>query len=273
MTYIPETGEVIYRSKRNHTTNRLWETFDAPAFIAAITRHIPAPGQHLVRYYGAYSNRARGERRKQAGNAANQSAAETSTAHLPVMPISPRSRNKQSNEQRAESLRPGTALQSRIPTPACQLFRSESDRFHRGHRTAPQCLSAHPAQKVARTHPEGLGESIRSSAPTVLAHMMRISGLLEDRDAATALLEFPRLARLRHRQPGCARAPPPPNCSRTCPNCRSPVNSTVLSMNPSLGNSHVRRRLERYARQRDQIAGIVVYDGEFNETSGKGRTR
>lgn len=66
MTYYPETGEVIYRSKRNHATKRHWETFDAPAFIAAITRHIPIPGQHLVRYYGAYSNRARGERRKRA---------------------------------------------------------------------------------------------------------------------------------------------------------------------------------------------------------------
>lgn len=36
MTYIAETGEVIYRSKRNHATNRLWERFDGPAFIAAI---------------------------------------------------------------------------------------------------------------------------------------------------------------------------------------------------------------------------------------------
>lgn len=28
MTYLPETGEVVYRSKRNHATNRLWETFE-----------------------------------------------------------------------------------------------------------------------------------------------------------------------------------------------------------------------------------------------------
>ena len=77
MTYFPETGEVIYRSKRNHETKRLWETFDGPAFIAAITRHIPIPGQHLVRYYGAYSNRARGERRKAAGDMLLPSAADT----------------------------------------------------------------------------------------------------------------------------------------------------------------------------------------------------
>lgn len=77
MTYLPETGEVVYRSKRNHATKRLWETFDAPAFIAAIARHIPSPGQHLVRYYGAYSNRARGERRKRAENGLRASAADT----------------------------------------------------------------------------------------------------------------------------------------------------------------------------------------------------
>ena len=75
MTYLPETGEVVYRSKRNHATKRLWETFDAPAFIAAIARHIPSPRQHLVRYYGAYSNRTRGERRKRANNESSPSAA------------------------------------------------------------------------------------------------------------------------------------------------------------------------------------------------------
>ena len=77
MTYLPETGEVVYRSKRNQATKRLWETFDAPAFIAAIARHIPSPRQHLVRYYGAYSNRARGERRKRASNESPSSSAET----------------------------------------------------------------------------------------------------------------------------------------------------------------------------------------------------
>ncbi|MBC2594639.1 transposase [Ruficoccus amylovorans] len=66
MTYLPESGEVIYRSRRNYATKRYWERFDGPAFIAAMVRHIPAPRQHLVRYYGAYSNRARGERRKHA---------------------------------------------------------------------------------------------------------------------------------------------------------------------------------------------------------------
>jgi len=33
-------------------------------FIAAITRHIPEKSFQLVRYYGWYSNRGRGEREK-----------------------------------------------------------------------------------------------------------------------------------------------------------------------------------------------------------------
>ncbi|MCP3888729.1 MAG: hypothetical protein GY702_07620, partial [Desulfobulbaceae bacterium] len=34
-------------------------------FIASITQHIPEPSFQLVRYYGWYSNRMRGDRRKQ----------------------------------------------------------------------------------------------------------------------------------------------------------------------------------------------------------------
>lgn len=38
---------------------------DAAEFIALITQHIPEKSYQLVRYYGFYSNRARGERREQ----------------------------------------------------------------------------------------------------------------------------------------------------------------------------------------------------------------
>ena len=39
---------------------------DAEEFIALITQHIPEKSFQLVRYYGFYSNRSRGERRKEA---------------------------------------------------------------------------------------------------------------------------------------------------------------------------------------------------------------
>jgi len=31
-------------------------------FLAEVTQHIPDPGSHLVRYYGWYSNKTRGQR-------------------------------------------------------------------------------------------------------------------------------------------------------------------------------------------------------------------
>jgi len=64
MTYNEETGTVIYRSRRHASTKRNFEVFSAQDFIAAITQHIPDKGFQMVRYYGWYSNRARGDRAK-----------------------------------------------------------------------------------------------------------------------------------------------------------------------------------------------------------------
>ena len=41
-----------------------FEIFTGTEFIAAITQHIPEKSFQLVRYYGWYSNRTRGERKK-----------------------------------------------------------------------------------------------------------------------------------------------------------------------------------------------------------------
>jgi len=67
MTYNEENGTVIYRSRMHAKTKRNFEIFSAEAFIAAITQHIPEKGFQMVRYYGWYSNRARGsvQRNKQ----------------------------------------------------------------------------------------------------------------------------------------------------------------------------------------------------------------
>ncbi len=63
-----ETGDssVIYRSKMLHGKNkRNFEVFSPLEFIASITQHIPDPYFQLVRMYGWYSNRMRGDRKKQ----------------------------------------------------------------------------------------------------------------------------------------------------------------------------------------------------------------
>ena len=47
------------KNKRN------FKVFSPLEFIASITQHIPEPSFQLVRYYGWYSNRMRGDRKKQ----------------------------------------------------------------------------------------------------------------------------------------------------------------------------------------------------------------
>ena len=49
-------------------------------FLAEFTQHIPPKGAHLIRYYGWYSNKARGLRRKQAEAAAAESPAGSAAA-------------------------------------------------------------------------------------------------------------------------------------------------------------------------------------------------
>jgi hypothetical protein len=46
---------------------RNFEVFGAWDWLAALTAHIPNAGEHLVRYYGWYSNVNRGKRRKAQG--------------------------------------------------------------------------------------------------------------------------------------------------------------------------------------------------------------
>jgi hypothetical protein len=66
MLYIPAhdspdgTAKVIYTSKDAKTS----KTFDALDWLAQLVTHIPNRGEQMVRYYGFYSNRARGDRKK-----------------------------------------------------------------------------------------------------------------------------------------------------------------------------------------------------------------
>ena len=60
MIYIPEESEVIYRSKDGKEE----KVFDALEWLAAMCSHVPNKGEQMVRYYGFYSNVARGMRKK-----------------------------------------------------------------------------------------------------------------------------------------------------------------------------------------------------------------
>jgi hypothetical protein len=64
LRYHAKTGTIIYRSKMHPVLKRNFEVFSACDWLAALTAHIPNAGEHLVRYYGWYSNVSRGKRRK-----------------------------------------------------------------------------------------------------------------------------------------------------------------------------------------------------------------
>jgi hypothetical protein len=67
LRYQATTGTIIYQSKMHPTLKRNFEVFSATDWRAALTAHIPNAGEHLVRYYGWYSNVSRGKRRKAQG--------------------------------------------------------------------------------------------------------------------------------------------------------------------------------------------------------------
>ena len=46
-------------------------------FLAEFTQHIPPKGSHLIRYYGWYSNKARGMRKKAAAEASDEPSSES----------------------------------------------------------------------------------------------------------------------------------------------------------------------------------------------------
>ncbi|MSR64780.1 MAG: hypothetical protein EXS18_03245, partial [Verrucomicrobiae bacterium] len=53
---LPGSADLLGGTKRNY------QVFEPLDFLAEITQHIPEPGQHLIRYYGWYSNKTRGIR-------------------------------------------------------------------------------------------------------------------------------------------------------------------------------------------------------------------
>jgi hypothetical protein len=61
MTYVKDESKVIYQSKDGKEE----KTFDALEWLAAMCSHVPNKGEQMVRYYGYYSNVARGKRKMQ----------------------------------------------------------------------------------------------------------------------------------------------------------------------------------------------------------------
>jgi hypothetical protein len=99
---VSQTGQVIYRAEKDacrafpdpqdaeltRGPQRNFQILDPLEFLAEFTQHTPPKGAHLIRYYGWYSNKARGMRRKQAEASATASGE-------PAAPAPTRSRASQ----------------------------------------------------------------------------------------------------------------------------------------------------------------------------------
>jgi len=62
--FIEDTGSIIYKSDMHMGKKRNFEVLDAIEFLHRVCLHIPAPYESLIRYYGFYSNAARGKRKR-----------------------------------------------------------------------------------------------------------------------------------------------------------------------------------------------------------------
>ncbi len=83
MRYDAETGSVIYRSKMHLGLKRNFQVMPGAQWLELLCRHIPDRYEHLVRYVGWYSNRARGERAK-----ARKDQDAPTTCASPIEPVS-----------------------------------------------------------------------------------------------------------------------------------------------------------------------------------------
>jgi hypothetical protein len=77
---VTDAGQVIYKAEKDACrafpepqgdglrpgAKRNFQILSPLEFLAEFTQHIPPRGAHLIRYYGRYSNKARGMRRKAA---------------------------------------------------------------------------------------------------------------------------------------------------------------------------------------------------------------
>ena len=76
MIEVTAEGQVLYKTEHNRLgrfpeaasedllagPKRNFQVFDPLDFLAEVTQHMPDPGEHLIRYYGWYSNKNRGLR-------------------------------------------------------------------------------------------------------------------------------------------------------------------------------------------------------------------
>ena len=93
---ITRTGQVVYRAEKSSPqrfpepgsaalspgVRRNYQVFEPQDFLAELVQHIPDKGEHPIRYYGYYSNKARGMRARRAEPQDAARSAETHASEL-----------------------------------------------------------------------------------------------------------------------------------------------------------------------------------------------
>jgi hypothetical protein len=88
---VPRSGRVVYRAEKSSPqrfpepgsaallpgVRRNFHVFEPLDFLAELVQHIPDKGEHPIRYYGYYSNKARGMRARRAASQEPTKPAET----------------------------------------------------------------------------------------------------------------------------------------------------------------------------------------------------
>ena len=91
---VSDTGQIVYQAEKQACrafpdpkgdgtqagVKRNFQILPPLDFLAEFTQHIPPKGSHLIRYYGFYSNKSRGIRKKAAASAESSAAEDASVA-------------------------------------------------------------------------------------------------------------------------------------------------------------------------------------------------
>ena len=113
--------------------------FDPLDFLAEVTQHIPDPGEHLIRYYGFYSNQSRGLQAKA------QAAPGAASAPEPAPALSAKEARKRWACLRADTHRQAALIKlyeaDPLLCPKCGAQRKIISFFER-HQTEVTCLPA-----------------------------------------------------------------------------------------------------------------------------------
>jgi hypothetical protein len=90
---VSDTGQIVYQAEKRTCrafpdpngdgtqagVPRNFQILPPLDFLAEFTQHIPPKGSHLIRYYGWYSNKSRGMRKKAEAEASEEPLAEETT--------------------------------------------------------------------------------------------------------------------------------------------------------------------------------------------------